>query len=130
MIELSNVRFRWGRDTPLVLNIKKFQVNMGERVFLQGPSGSGKTTLLNMLGGVALPETGTVRVNGTDLTQLQSAARDAFRADHIGIVFQMFNLIPYLSPIDNVTLACRFSQRRHAVARRAVFFQAIYREIS
>ena len=115
MIELSNVRFRWDRDAPLVLNIQKFQVNVGERVLLEGPSGSGKTTLLNMLGGVALPETGTVRVNGTDLTHIKGAARDAFRADHIGIIFQMFNLIPYLSPIENVTLACRFSRRRHAV---------------
>ena len=93
MIELSNVCFRWAGVAPLILNIQNFQVNMGERVFLQGPSGSGKTTLLNILGGVALPETGKVRVNGTDLTQLKSAARDAFRADHIGIIFQMFNLV-------------------------------------
>ena len=117
IIELNSVRFRWDRDAPLVLDIQEFQVNPGERVFLEGPSGSGKTTLLNVLGGIAMPEIGTIEVNGTDLTQLKSAARDRFRADHIGIVFQMFNLIPYLSPIDNVTLSCRFSQRRHAAAR-------------
>ena len=116
MIELGNVRFRWGSDAPLVLDIQKLNVNVGERVFLEGPSGSGKTTLLNILGGVALPEGGIVQVNGTDLTRLKSRARDAFRADHIGIIFQMFNLIPYLSPLENVKLACRFSRRRHALA--------------
>ena len=117
MIELSNVRFRWNRDVPFLLNIQKFKVNTGERVFLEGPSGSGKTTLLNMLGGVVMPEIGSIEVNGTDLMQLKSAARDAFRADHIGVIFQMFNLIPYLTPVDNVILPCRFSRRRHAAAR-------------
>jgi len=116
MIELSDVRFRWLPDAPLVLNIKSFQINSGERVFIQGPSGSGKTTLLSMLVGIAMPETGAVKINGTNLPQLKSAERDAFRAEHIGIIFQMFNLIPYLSSIENIILPCQFSQNRNAVA--------------
>ena len=81
-------------------------------MFLEGPSGSGKTTLLNLLGGVAVPEKGSVRVDGTDLAQLASSARDRFRAEHIGFIFQMFNLVPYLSVEDNVVLPCRFSAAR------------------
>ena len=118
MIELSEVRFRWHHDAALVLDIPKFEVKAGERIFLEGPSGCGKTTLLNVLGGVVVPENGSVKVNGTEITQLNSAKRDAFRADHIGIIFQMFNLIPYLSPIDNITLPCRFSRQRHAAAQK------------
>ena len=118
MIELSDVRFRWHRDAPLVLDIPAFEVRAGERVFLEGPSGSGKTTLLNILGGVTVPETGHVTVNDVRLGGLSGAGRDRFRADHIGFVFQMFNLIPYLSPMDNVILPCRFSQRRKAAAQQ------------
>ena len=118
MIELSDVRFRWHRNAPLVLDIPAFEVRAGERVFLKGPSGSGKTTLLNILGGVTVPETGHVAVNGVRLGDLSGAGRDRFRADHIGFVFQMFNLIPYLSPMDNVILPCRFSQRRKAAAQQ------------
>ena len=118
MIELSDVRFRWHRDAPLVLDIPAFEVRAGERVFLEGPSGSGKTTLLNILGGVTVPETGHVTVNDVRLGDLSGAGRDRFRADHIGFVFQMFNLIPYLSPMDNVILPCRFSQRRKAAAQQ------------
>ena len=65
-----------------------------------------------------MPEIGSVKVNGTEFTQLNSAKRDAFRADHIGIIFQMFNLIPYLSPIENITLPCQFSRRRHTAAKK------------
>ena len=120
MIRMSDVRFRWRRRDPLVLDIARFEVSKGERVFLAGPSGGGKTTLLNLLAGVTLPEAGGVSILGTDITALGGARRDAFRADHIGVIFQMFNLVSYLSLIDNVTLPCRFSvaRRRRAVEWR------------
>ena len=119
MIHLSNVRFRWRRRDPFVIDIPSFDVAAGERVFLKGPSGSGKTTLLNLLGGVAVPETGAVRIMDADLVGLSGARRDAFRADHIGLIFQMFNLIPYLSLVENVVLPCRFSAvRRQRVLDR------------
>jgi len=114
MIQLRDVRFRWNREGPLLLDIPTFKVEAGEKVFLEGPSGSGKTSLLNLLGAISAPEHGSVQVNGTDLGQLTGAARDSFRADHIGIIFQMFNLIPYLSPLDNIILPCQFSARRNA----------------
>ena len=112
MIRLSDVVFRWRPTDPPTLDIPSFDVADGEKVFLEGPSGFGKTTLLNLLGGVAVPEAGQVLVAGQDLAQLPGAARDRFRADHIGFIFQMFNLVPYLSVADNVALPCRFSAER------------------
>lgn len=115
-IRLTDVRFRWRADRPLTLDIPSFEVDRGERVFLQGPSGGGKTTLLNLIGGVARAEAGSVQVLGTDLTRLSGAERDVLRADRIGFIFQMFNLVPYLSVLENVTLPCRFSARRRSRA--------------
>ena len=115
-IEVDGVRFAWtagGRD---VLDIARFEVAAGERVFVEGPSGCGKSTLLSLLGGVVRPREGTVRILGTGLSEMPARRCDRFRADHIGFVFQMFNLVPYLSMVDNVTLPCRFSSRRRARA--------------
>ncbi len=112
MIRLADIRFRWRSRDPLVLDIPELVVDDGEKLFVRGPSGGGKTTLLNLLGGVIEPEAGTVSILGTEIADLRGGARDAFRADHIGFVFQMFNLVPYLPLIDNVLLPCRFSARR------------------
>jgi len=120
MIHLSNIRFAWHKENPPVLDIPTFDVADGERVFLAGPSGSGKTTLLSLLGGVVVPESGAVRIMGTDIVGLSGATRDMFRADHIGFIFQMFNLVPYLSALENVMLACRFSpHRRRRILERS-----------
>lgn len=111
IIELNQVRFAWPKQAPL-LDIEAFAVRRGERVFLSGPSGSGKSTFLNLLGGVVRPRSGTVRILGTDASALSGRRMDAFRADHIGFVFQMFNLVPYLSVLENVMLPCQFSKSR------------------
>lgn len=118
VVELSGVRFSWTENAPPVIDIETLRVERGERVFLRGPSGSGKSTLLSLLGGVSRPQAGTVRVLGQDLAALGGAARDRFRADNIGFIFQMFNLIPYLSVVENVTLPCGFSRQRRAGASR------------
>ena len=81
-------------------------------MFLHGPSGGGKSTLLGLLSGVLLPRTGSVSLLGTRWSDLSGARRDAFRADHLGYIFQQFNLLPYLSVLDNVLLPCRFSALR------------------
>lgn len=115
---ISGLRFAWRSDRNPVLNIENLQIRQGERVFIEGPSGGGKSTLLNLVAGVVVPQQGTIRVNGCDLNRLNGAERDRFRADHIGYIYQMFNLIPYLSVVENVTLPCRFSSRRRRRASR------------
>ena len=111
-VEIDRIRFAWVSGQRDVLEIARFEVAAGERVFIEGPSGSGKSTLFSLLGGVSSPQEGTVRVLGAGISEMPARRRDRFRADHVGFVFQMFNLVPYLSMIDNVTLPCRFSRRR------------------
>lgn len=110
-IALRDVRFAYATGTP-VLDIADLRVARGEQLFLHGPSGSGKTTLLGLLAGVLKPTHGEVRILNTDLGALSGASRDRFRAAHLGYVFQMFNLIPYLSVRDNITLPVRLSGAR------------------
>jgi putative ABC transport system ATP-binding protein len=112
VVELSGVRFSWHAAAPPVVAIDSLRVARGERLLLRGPSGSGKSTLLSLLAGVVKAQRGTVRVLGRELGALGAAVRDRFRADHIGVIFQMFNLIPYLSVTENVCLPCIFSSRR------------------
>jgi putative ABC transport system ATP-binding protein len=95
-----------------LLQIERYRIARGERVFLRGPSGSGKSTLLGLVGGVLRPSRGTIRLLGEDLTTMSASQRDAFRAEHLGFIFQLFNLVPYLSVLDNVLLPLRFSRPR------------------
>ncbi|MEI7967558.1 MAG: ABC transporter ATP-binding protein [Betaproteobacteria bacterium] len=126
VVELNSVRFGWTPGGAPVLDIDAFCVGKGERIFLHGPSGSGKSTLLGLIAGVSIPESGEVRVLSAPLHGLSGAERDRFRADHLGVVFQLFNLIPYLSVLENVVLPCGFSRRRRerAGASRSVTDEA------
>lgn len=115
LIELSDLGFAWPGQAEL-LDIPAFTLQRGESLFLKGPSGSGKTTLLGLLGGVQKPQRGQIQVLGQNLSQLSAGARDRFRVDHTGYIFQQFNLLPFLSVRENVQLPCHFSRLR---ARRA-----------
>ena len=110
-IDITGLHFAWRGRAP-VLSIELMQIKRCERVFIEGPSGSGKSTLLSLIAGVIMPQQGNIRINGTHINAMRGADRDRFRADHIGFIYQMFNLIPYLSVVENVTLPCRFSRRR------------------
>ena len=112
-IDVKDLRFRYNGG-PWVLDIPELTLERGARAFLFGPSGSGKTTLLGVLAGVLEADEGRVGVLDRDLRALDSAQRDAFRAEHIGYVFQMFNLIPYLSVLDNIVLPVRMTAARRA----------------
>jgi len=109
-IEISGLEFGYDETTKVVA-IDQMQIGITEKVFLFGPSGSGKSTLLSLIGGILRPQAGRVSVLGQSLSS-KGAARDRFRADHIGFIFQQFNLVPYLSVDDNVCLPCRYSARR------------------
>lgn len=128
LVTLQGVRFGWGGAAP-VLDIGEFRLARRARVFLHGASGSGKTTLLNLIAGMISPQAGSIEVLGTRLDELSGGGRDRFRADHIGFIFQMFNLIPYLGVLENVCLACDFSPHRRAravAARGSVRAEALH----
>ncbi|HEX4917574.1 MAG TPA: ABC transporter ATP-binding protein [Limnobacter sp.] len=99
------------------LHIPAFELLPAQGVFVHGESGSGKSTLLNLMAGVLRARSGTIELMGQALDTMSERACDALRVDHVGFVFQQFNLLNYLSVIDNVTLPCQFStvRREHAV---------------
>ena len=96
-------------QTLEVLNITSLVLPVGSHTVLKGPSGSGKTTLLNLIAGIALPTSGRIQVNGTDLVSLPEPQRDRFRAVHVGYIFQTFNLLAPFTALENVMLAMRFA---------------------
>ncbi|MFT5879121.1 MAG: putative ABC transport system ATP-binding protein [Moritella sp.] len=111
-IELKEVQFRWPNADHIILDIPALTIRSQQHLFVRGPSGSGKSTLLSLLTAINTPERGSISLLGTDICQLKQGQRDQFRADNIGYIFQQFNLLPYLSVVDNVCLACEFSSKR------------------
>lgn len=111
-VQIEALRFRYAPREPFVLDIERFEIAAGERVFLRGSSGSGKSTLLGLIAGILEPGEGRVEALGTDMGAAEPAVRDATRAARIGVIFQMFNLLPYLPVGENVMLPCRFSAER------------------
>ena len=112
IIDLNNLCFRWKKSGNILLDIPKFQLKQNEHVFLQGPSGCGKSTLLSLVVGILISESGSLKVLGQEIWDLSRSGRDAFRVDHIGFIFQLFNLLPYLSIEENVMLPLIFSSIR------------------
>ncbi|MBC6402733.1 MAG: ABC transporter ATP-binding protein [Hyphomonadaceae bacterium] len=128
VLSLQDVLFGWTPGSEL-LRIRAFSIKRGQSVFLRGPSGSGKSTLLGLVSGVIAPDAGRIDICGQDLVRIPGSRRDVLRADHLGIIFQQFNLLPYLDVIQNVTLPCRFSKLRRDKARemtKTVTGQAIH----
>ena len=109
-IDISDLRFAYGGGRE-VLSIDRWRVAAGSSTFLRGPSGSGKSTLLHLVCGLLSPSAGALTVCGQDMRRLRGHARDRFRARHIGVVFQQFNLLPYLTVNDNLRIAARFGAR-------------------
>lgn len=120
-IEIDQLEFGW-KPQQTLLRVERFELAAGERLFLVGPSGSGKSSLLSVIAGIAPARTGDIRILDQDMGALSPARRDAFRADNLGVIFQLFNLVPYLTPLENVLLPCRFSpeRRRRAMANRSL----------
>lgn len=112
VIELNKVIFQWPNSDSATLDIEHLSVKTNEHVFIKGPSGCGKSTLLSLLTGINVATQGEVQLLDSNLTQLSSSQRDRFRADNIGYIFQQFNLLPYLSVVENIVLPCQFSSQR------------------
>jgi putative ABC transport system ATP-binding protein len=100
-----------GRALP-ILNIAEFALQSGEQAALLGPSGGGKTTLLNVIAGITMPDSGSVKIDDIDVTRLHEVGRDRLRAQKIGFVFQTFNLLPAFTALENVLLGMSFSGRK------------------
>lgn len=118
IVAMKGVHFTWPGRPRFALSVERFAVKAGDRLLLLGPSGGGKSTLLSLLAGIVTPQKGSIDILGTDIAKLPGPARDRFRAEHFGIIFQMFNLLPYGTAIDNVLLPLSFSERRRANVER------------
>ncbi|MCT4588838.1 MAG: ABC transporter ATP-binding protein [Carboxylicivirga sp.] len=112
IISIKKLLYKWPSQTNYLLDIKELSIKQGEKIFISGASGSGKTSLLSLLSGIIEPQSGSIEILNKDITALKSSQRDGFRANYLGYIFQQFNLLPYLSVIDNVILPCRFSEIR------------------
>jgi putative ABC transport system ATP-binding protein len=110
-VDIEKLVFSY-RPPKAVLKIRELAIAKGEKLFLHGPSGSGKTTLLGILSGVLKANEGSIKVLEQDLARMSSSARDALRGAHIGYIFQMFNLIPYLNVFENIVLPCQVNRER------------------
>lgn len=118
IVHISDLKFAWAKQSDPIMDISQFSMAHGESIFLHGPSGSGKTTFLSLLAAVLRPQQGSIVVDGVQVDKLKHGRRDQFRVDKIGVVFQQFNLLPFLSVYENVQLPCRFSKlRREAVSK-------------
>lgn len=114
IVRVTDLAFAWPGAGAFALDVKAFELPAGKRVLLLGPSGSGKSTFLSLLCGILTPAAGSIEILGENIAQLSASRRDTFRAEHIGVIFQMFNLLPYGSVIDNVVLPLSFAPERRA----------------
>jgi len=112
IVELKKVKYSWPGSNQPVIDIEHFSITKGDKIFLKGPSGTGKSTLLGLIAGINAPDSGELSVLNRSINQMSGSQKDHFRADHMGYIFQMFNLLPYLSVAENVCLPCHFSKRR------------------
>ena len=112
-INIRNLEFTWKNQENTLLKVDHLSLIAGERFFLQGDSGSGKSSLLSLLAGITIPQKGEIDLLGKPMNKMRAHERDEFRANHMGYIFQLFNLVPYLSVIENVTLPCHFSNKRY-----------------
>lgn len=113
VVRIEGLRFAWPHQEACCISVAEFSLLRGGHTFLHGPSGCGKSTLLGLIAGLQQPRAGRIEVLGQ--APQTSAGRDRLRAEAMGIVFQQFNLLPYLSVMDNVLLAGRFAPTRLAL---------------
>ena len=110
VIEINDLLFEWKNKKQFSLKIKELKIQNKKKVFIFGRSGSGKSTLLNLISGILSPISGTLCVKNIEINQLSQKKKDQFRANNIGVIFQQFNILNYLSPLQNILLPCFFTQ--------------------
>ena len=109
-IEINDLLFEWNNKKQFSLKIKELKIQNKKKIIIFGRSGSGKSTLLNLISGILSPTSGTLCVKNVEINQLTQKKKDQFRANNIGVIFQQFNILGYLSPLQNILLPCFFTQ--------------------
>ena len=115
-----NKTYRRGGEQIQVLQGLNLDVDKGDFVAFMGPSGSGKSTLLNLLGGLDVPSAGSITVDGDEISHMSSSKLTHWRARHVGFIFQMYNLIPVLTALQNVELPLMLTKLSKAERRRHI----------
>ena len=110
VIEINDLLFEWKNKKQFSLKIKELKIQNKKKIIIFGRSGSGKSTLLNLISGILSPTSGTLCVKNIEINQLSQKKKDQFRANNIGVIFQQFNILDYLSPLQNILLPCFFTQ--------------------
>ncbi len=111
-LELRHIEFAWPNQTKPLFVIPELSLQQGQTLFIGGPSGSGKSSLLSLIAGIQLPRQGSCHVLGTSLSQLSASERDKFRGEHLGLIFQQFNLLPFLTVEENIELPSKLFASR------------------
>ena len=112
-LELQNIEFSWPQQAKPLFAIAELTLQQGETLFIGGPSGCGKTSLLSLITGIQVAQHGTCRVLGTTMNQLSPSDRDRFRGEHLGLIFQQFNLLPFLTVQENIELPSKLFISRY-----------------
>ena len=110
VIEINDLLFEWNNKKQFSLKIKELKIQNKKKIIIFGKSGSGKSTLLNLISGILSPTSGTLCIKNIEINQLSQKKKDHFRANNIGVIFQQFNILDYLSPLQNILLPCFFTQ--------------------
>ena len=120
MLEIRNLLKSYTEPSGnrlLILDIPQLNIAQGEQVVLRGESGGGKTTLLHIISGIVTADSGSIRLDGTELTEFSESRRDRIRADKMGYVFQSFNLLPAFTALENVRLGMTFARKKLSAER-------------
>ena len=110
VIEINDLLFEWKNKKQFSLKIKELKIQNKKKIIIFGRSGSGKSTLLNLISGILSPTSGILRIKNIEINQLSQKKKDQFRANNIGVIFQQFNILDYLSPLQNILLPCFFTK--------------------
>ena len=109
-VEGASMTFRMGEVDVPVLRGVDLEVEAGELVVVLGPSGSGKSTLINLIGGIDRPTGGRILFEGEDVASMGDAALTRYRREHVGLIFQLYNLVPTLTAVENVSVATEIAE--------------------
>ena len=120
MLEIRNLLKSYAEPSGnrlQILDIPQLDIAQAEQVVLRGESGGGKTTLLHIISGIVTADSGSIRLDGTELTEFSESRRDRIRADKMGYVFQTFNLLPAFTALENVRLGMTFARKKLSAER-------------